>query len=280
MSPIERINGMLRLANSDDRIFPATIFYNEGWLLRLVVDWLSRTPQVGHALRFASGARWFSEALLPSQFLARQRPDALAEGWTHADAVIGHLTIGKGALANTQLSKGALQFIVVEAKLFSLLSPRVTRAAYFDQAARNVACMAEVLSRADRSPQELPSLGFFVLAPREQVTRQIFSREMSVASIQEKVARRVSEYPVPELEAKEQWLREWFLPTLSQMEVDCLCWEDIIDTIRVQDPEFGAELSEFYAECLRFNRLQEPDLTAASGSPSNAGDESAAASLS
>jgi hypothetical protein len=160
---------------------------------------------------------------------------------------------------------------VIEAKLFSPLSPRVTHAAYFDQAARNVACVAEVLSRAGRRPQELSSLGFFVLAPREQVTRQIFSRETSRASIERKVTQRVSEYPAPERKAKEQWLREWFLPTLSQMEVDCLCWENIIDSIRAQDAEFGSELSEFYGECLRFNRLQEPDLTAVNSSPPNVG---------
>jgi hypothetical protein len=271
MTPAERINGMLRLASSDDRLFPATLFYNEGWLLRLVVDWFSRTPQAGHALQFAAGARWFSEALLPSRFLAHSRTDTLAEGWTHADAVIGHVTIGTRALANTELRPNALQFLVVEAKLFSPLSPRVTHAPYFDQAARNVACVAEVLSRAGRRPQELSSLGFFVLAPREQVARQIFSSEMSRASIERKVTRRVSEYSAPEREAKEQWLREWLLPTLSQMEVECLCWEYVIDFIRAQDAEFGSELSEFYGECLRFNRLQEPDLTAANASPTSAG---------
>jgi hypothetical protein len=267
MSALERISGMLRLANSDERIFPATIFYNEGWLLRLVVDWFSRNPQTQHDLRFAPGARWFSEALLPSQFLARHKGDSLAEGWTHADAVIGHVTIGTRALANTQLAKKGHQLIVVEAKLFSRLSPRVTHAAYFDQAARNVACVAEVLSSADRSPHGLTSLGFYVLAPREQVGNQIFTREMSVDSIEGKVARRVSEYPAPDRDAKEQWFRKWFLPTLSQLKIGCLCWEDVIDWVRNEDAEFGAELSDFYVECLRFNRLQEPDLTAVDVSP-------------
>jgi hypothetical protein len=62
--------------------------------------------------------------------------DLLAEGWTHADAVIGNVTIGDSALADATLAEGAKQFIVVEAKLFSPLSPRVTNASYFDQAAR------------------------------------------------------------------------------------------------------------------------------------------------
>src|ERR1051326_9494522 len=120
MSPRERIYEMLRLANSADRKFPATIFYNEGWLLRLVLDWFSRQDNPSdHPLNFAPCSRWFSEALLPSQFLARDRRDHLAEGWTHADGVIGHVTIGSGALANAALADSASQFLVTEAKLFS-----------------------------------------------------------------------------------------------------------------------------------------------------------------
>jgi hypothetical protein len=125
-TPRQRIYKMLCIAHSDDRKFPATILYNEGWLLRLVLDWFSRQPVGGHPLDFSSGARWFSEALLPSQFLPRVRGDRLAEGWTHADGIIGHITIGNGALANAALAKDASQFIVTEAKLFARLAPGVT----------------------------------------------------------------------------------------------------------------------------------------------------------
>lgn len=119
MTPREIIYEMLCTANSDDRKFPATTFYNEGWLLRLVLDWFSRQPVTGHRLSFASCARWFSEALLPSQFLPRHQGDHLAEGWTHADGILGHVTIGNGALANAALREDASQLIVTEAKLFS-----------------------------------------------------------------------------------------------------------------------------------------------------------------
>lgn len=139
MSVLERIHNMIRLSSSPNRPFPATIFYNEGWLLRLVLDWFSQQPCSGHFLSFSTGARWFSEALLPSQFFARQRGDRLAKGWTHADGVIGHVTIGDSALADTKLVEGATQLVVTEVKLFSLLSRGVTNAAHFDQAARNVA---------------------------------------------------------------------------------------------------------------------------------------------
>jgi hypothetical protein len=132
------------------RPFPPTLLYNEGWFLRLVLDWFSRHDVQGHPLSFGAGARWFSEALLPSAFLARHRGDRLAESWTHADGVVGHFLIGEGGKALLRLAPEAGQLLVLEAKLFRGLSPGVTKARYYDQAARTVACMAEVLRRAER----------------------------------------------------------------------------------------------------------------------------------
>ena len=186
-APAQKIYEMLCLAASDSRTFPATIFYNEGWLLRLVLDWFSRHSFIGHPLDFASRARWYSEALLPSQFLPRYRGDLLGEGWTHADGVVGHVVIGNGAIANTTLAGNSSQFVVTEAKLFSPLSTGVRHAPTFDQAARNVACIAEVLSKAVRPPDQFLSLGFFVIAPREQIDRHLFRTQVSKDSIQDKV---------------------------------------------------------------------------------------------
>jgi hypothetical protein len=257
MSPIDRINDMLRLANSKSRLFPATMYYNEGWLLRLIVDWFSRSACTDHPLNFHQDARWFSEALLPSQFFALQRGDNLAEGWTHADGVIGHVLIGDASLADTKLADDAKQFIVTEAKMFSPLSPGVTRASYFDQAARNVACIAEILFRAKREPAQMSSLGFFVLAPDEQISRGIFARETAKVSIREKVLRRVSAYSTSDRDAKERWHQDWFLPTLEHIRLDVIGWEQVIATVSAKDAAFGSDLAEFYKDCLRFNRVQE-----------------------
>jgi hypothetical protein len=261
MTPIERIIELLRLADSRNRLFPATIVYNEGWFSRLVLGCISRQHLEKHLLNFDSYSRWFSETLLPSQFLARKRPDHLAEGWTHANGVIGHIIIGNGAQANTTLSENASQFIVTEAKIFSPLSRGVTHAPYFDQAARSIACMAEVLFRANRPPERFSSLGFIVLAPREQIDAHLFSRELSIYSIERKVRRRVSEYPAGE--KKEEWLSKWFLPTLGAMTIDCISWEEVIATIAAHDKANCPGLSEFYLACLNFNRPQEPDVNGA-----------------
>jgi hypothetical protein len=228
--------------------------------LRLVLDWLSQHSLDGHVLDFADGASWYSEALLPSQFLPRTKSDPLGEGYTHADGVVGHIVIGNGSIANTILAGNASQFVVTEAKLFSRLSPSVTHALGFDQAARSVACIAEVLFKADRKPDLFSSLGFVVLAPREQIQLGLFKQQVSKTSIKDKVTQRVQAYRSPDREKKDIWLDNWLLPTLDHMKIDCLPWEEIIQAINHNDSGFGSELSAFYVDCLRFNRIQEPDI--------------------
>ena len=50
--------------------------------------------------------------------------------------------------------------VVIEAKMFSKLSPGVTNAKYFNQAARNVACMAEIANRAGIDPASFEDIAF------------------------------------------------------------------------------------------------------------------------
>ena len=58
--------------------------------------------------------------------------------------------------------------------MFSELSAGVTNAPYFNQAARTVACMAEVLQRANTSPKSFDNIAFYVLAPEKKNKRRCF----------------------------------------------------------------------------------------------------------
>ena len=98
--------------------------------------------------------------------------------------------------------------------------------------------------------------------PSEQIARNLFKNELSKESIQDRVARRVSEYPFADRVTKEEWQRDWFAPTLQRIKILAVSWEEIVEFIHTKDPAFGSELSAFYSECIRFNRVQEPDLTA------------------
>lgn len=246
----ERIQAILDSCTTDTPVFPPTELYNETWLLRLVLDWFSQHDVSDHFLSMPEGGRWFSEAWLPSAFLRNRKGDKPAESWTHADGVVGHFHVGERGKADVGLDTDATYFVVVEAKMFSRLSSGVTHASYYDQAARTVACIAEVLRLGERPPSKLATLGFYVLAPTLQIERQVFEEQLEKRTIREKVRRRVDEYSG----AREEWYSEWFLPTLERIDIDPASWETLIATIGQHDPVAAASIHDFYRQCIRYCR--------------------------
>ncbi len=248
---LNRISELFAKCSENDRNFPATDLYNEGWMLRIVLDWFSRHPGIDHTLSFNQSDKWYSEALLSSAFLARTRGDKLAESWTHADGVIGNFLIGANRDGDLTLSEGSSRLMVIEAKMFSKLSAGVKNASYYNQAARNIACIAEVICRANISPKNFEKLGFFVIAPEEQINGNVFSEHMTLANILEIVNRRVSEYDSSD---KQKWFTDWFLPTLEHTQIREISWEELVELAQLTDPVDGSHLATFYDKCLEFNR--------------------------
>jgi hypothetical protein len=246
---IDRALEMLRACRSGESHFPPTILFNEGWLLRIVLDWFSSHRDVEHALRFHPGATWYSEAQLPTPFAPRRRGDPLGEARTHADGVIGHVEVGAKNKADLQLAPGATQFIVLEAKIFSELSANVSHAPGYDQVARNVACIAQVLAQANRPPDDKIELAFSVVAPKENILG--FGNLVSRESILKKVSKRVADYG-PEF-PHGAWLTKWFGPVLERLQVLCITWEEVVDFVGKKDGRDGQALKEFYEQCRAVN---------------------------
>lgn len=245
---IKRVAELLAKAAEPDPVFPATDLYNEGWMLRLILDWFSRNRHVDHELQFSQNSKWYSEAQLPSAFLARYRGDQLAETRTHADGVIGHISVGKERTVDLSLDENATQFVVTEAKMFSKLSTRVTNAKDFNQAARTVACMAEVSRRAGIAPKLFDNVAFYVIAPEEKIGD--FAEHLDLESMQKVVLRRVKEYNEPE---KDKWFKDWFIPMSEAANIRSISWEEILTAIAAEDKTEGVSLIDFYAKCLKFN---------------------------
>ena len=104
MNPVTRAGELLTLSGQPNAILPATALFNEGWMLRLVLDWAANHchPAAIVPLRFEDGSTWYSEALLRSRFRSRKRGDTSGEGFTHADGVIGHFRLrSSGTQART-----------------------------------------------------------------------------------------------------------------------------------------------------------------------------------
>jgi hypothetical protein len=238
--------------------FRPTELYNESWLMKLVFHQASTIPDETFPLGSLPGSTWFSEALLPTAFKARYQGDLLSESRTNADGVIGHIRIGAKAKADLELELDAAQFTVVEAKVGSPLSKGTSNAKYFDQAARNVACMAEVIARAGRKPSSFDRLDFVVLAPQYSIEKGTFSDEMKRSSIEEKVKKRVDAYgdELKHVDAHGMELKRWFdqsfAPLMDVIELRALSWEDAIAWIREYKPGVADQLSEYYDLCLKF----------------------------
>lgn len=228
--------------------FRPTELYNESWLMKLVFHQAASIPDEDFSLGFLSGSSWFSEALLPTAFKARFQGDPLSEFRTNADGVIGHILIGTKAKADLELKPNATQFTVVEAKVGAPLSSGTSNAKYFDQAARNVACAAEVMARADLDPTSLMKLNFIVLAPEYSIEKGTFEEEMQRSSIRAKVEKRVSEYEG----LLDEWFANRFEPTFNQIHMHSLSWEDALQWIGNEKPDEADELSDFYNLCLKF----------------------------
>jgi hypothetical protein len=247
---MDRVRAMLEACEGGEPAFPPSTLFGEQWLLRVVVDWFERHGGDRYPMSPSPGARWFSEAWLPSAFLPRYRGDHLGESRTHADAAIGHFRIGDPGTSGLTLQTDARQFVLLEAKLTNRLSSGVKNAPGFDQAARSVACMAEVLRRSDVRPSTMDDLAFLVLAPRARIDDGVFARDTDIAAIRAKARRRVESYGGE----RDAWRVDWFEPTLERVDVRCLAWEDVIETIAFHDPATGQAIDAFYGKCLHFNR--------------------------
>ena len=240
---------LLLTAQSSHPHFPPTILYNEGWLTRLVLSWFHKSRLQGHTLSFAEGATWYSEAQPPTPFRARRRGDPRAESRTHIDGLLGHLDIGTAGKTDVSLRPDATQLVVIEAKIYAPLSLGTKNAPGYGQAARNLACMAEMLSLTHRDPHAMNTLAFIVLAPASQIERGLFTGPLEKHTIRQSVAERARQFG----NELDDWLARWFEPCLETATIAPLSWEDVLTTIGSKDPDTQASLAEFYARCLETN---------------------------
>jgi hypothetical protein len=248
---LERVGQLFLSSGTRAGILPPTALYNEGWMLRLVLDWFARQAPVEHPLDVMPGHGWRSEVLLPSAFLPRGRGDELAESFTHADAIIGATRRGSGR-GDLLPARETKQFVVVEAKLMSALSAGTKRAATYNQAARNVACLATALHQGAVSPAKIRA-GFVVVAPASQIDAGVFGNWCEKEHIIEVVRTRVAAYQGD----RDQWFQHTFLPAMSAIDVQLLSWESVLEHIRFRDADNSAALIEFYERCVSFNARRE-----------------------
>jgi hypothetical protein len=245
---LRSFTAILGTAVTETPVIRPTMLFNEGWLLQLV---LQAEADGIRCLPFCipADARRYGEPLLSSPFHGGKP----REGPTSADAAIGQFDFRERTKAGLRLQEHATTFEVVEAKLFSDLSPGINNAKqWYDQAARTVACIAWTAWLAGfRNDREL-SLGFTFVAPASQIAVRRFTQLLGRDSISNIVGRRYRESS--RAHDLGDWLQAYFEPVLSRIELRLEPWETVLDRIDAADPDRGTILRSFYEACLVYNR--------------------------
>lgn len=244
---------ILEKADKPDSNIPPTLLYNEGWMLRIILQQIKDKGIIHEDLLFPdNNIDWFSEALLPSPFFARTRGDSLSESWTHADGVVGKFEIGKKDTGGLTLKDSSDFFYVTEAKMYSKLSTGTKNADNYNQAARNVACIAKLIyDNKTIQIDNFKKLAFYVILPEEQIKLEpTFKSFTDKDNIKITIKNRISHYPVGD--AKKGDIFDWIYSNLNcfidKLDVKLITWEELVEKSN------DSTIKAFYEKCKYYNK--------------------------
>lgn len=231
--------------------FSPTLLYNEGWMLRFVLQLLNNGEIEHNKIPFTNEFKWYSEVLLRSPFLPRYQGDTLAESHTHADAVIGKFDFRGNTKGGIFLDKGCDFFYIIEAKMFSKLSKGTTHASDYNQAARNIACLAQLIyqERKTLEIKETDKFGFYVFLPEiQKENEKTFEKYMTNNSLIDAIKNRISKYNYEDSETKFNWLNENLDEFINKIDIKLITWEELLGERN------DSEIWKFYDKCIKYNR--------------------------
>lgn len=244
---------------------PPTMLFNEGWLLRLVLNWFSNHRNINYKIKFNNSTKWYSEALLSTKFKPTYRGDKLAESWTHADGVLGDIIIGNNGFGDLDILDNCKQFIVIEAKIFSKYSKGTIHSSTFNQAARTVACMCSIISEHLQSSQIIKNidnnidnidLAVYTFLPEKQITNEPTFNQY-IKSIDTTVKERINQYSGrTDYQDKISWYNQYFTRIFPKIKIELISWEELINLIINIDTNYGKKLENFYNNCLIYNERE------------------------
>ena len=251
----------------DDYHYPRTLVLNEGWLLRLALEWHhAHKGQGQELLRVENGETWFSEGIPRSPFRPAENAPGAGEGRTHIDGVIGRFAIRPNTKAGIVLQQEASRLVVIEAKIASPIgrwtqnTPPPARADY-DQIARTAATALWALWRggeADAGADGVPlrnnaTLSVLLVAPESGCDTSVLRfRERTEQARRARVRRGIEAW----LEAlnHEGPLAAWWVAALDCLEtrttIELVSWQEIAAAITASDRDGGEKYETLLNRCL------------------------------
>ena len=221
-----------------------TLLYNEGWMTRLLVATSINLKIRVQSVDFGGIQHWYSEGLLSSPFLARHRGDKLAEGFTHTDMAIGDFHVDSSNRGDIKVKGSRGLFGIIEAKMGSQLSPRTKNAPNYNQASRNLACIAFNTLKTKHD------IFFAVAAPEKKMTEHDIRKLVNPQSMLNQIAERFEAYD----KASDVYaLKDQVLKRAGQCNCMVISYESWIAEFSCH--VIQAQLNEFLHCCYKYNRI-------------------------
>lgn len=241
---LDTVTDILGKCNTPNTNINPTILYNEGWMSRILVSLsISHKVQVLD-INFGRVAHWYSEGLLSSPFMARYRGDKLAEGFTHADIAIGDFKVDVFKRGDVKLKNDAELFGVIEAKMGSKLSSGTTNAENYNQASRNLACIAF------NSLEKTHELFFAVVAPDKKIQEHDIQRIVNHEFMLFQISERFESY---EKTSDIYALKSKVLKRANDCKCAVISYESWID--KFPNNKIRKHLTEFLQCCYKCNKI-------------------------
>lgn len=217
-----------------------TIIYNEGWMTRLLVYQSVKEGLIIGQLDFSKIRNWTSEALIGSPFI---RAPHSREGYTHADLVLGDFTIDYSDRGEVIVKDDAQIFGIIEAKMGSNLSQGTKYAANYNQASRNIACIAHSTINCNCE------IFFAIAAPKGRIQHHLIHSQIKMENVLDQINSRYGMYD-------EKFKDENKLNEVIERAKTCksfiLSYEEWIDNL---EPSGRKVFEDFYSKSLKYNRL-------------------------
>ena len=222
-----------------------TEIYNEGWMTRLLVYYSIQEKLKLKNIDFDKIKNWTSEGRITNPFLNAEK---IREGHTHADMALGDFNIKFQESGEIKVEHDARVFGIIEAKMKSSLSSGTTHAPTYDQASRNVACIA---NNVKNNAQTF----FYVVAPEVQIIKQNRNKQTIIdmvnpEAIEKQIKLRFelhSSHNDP-IENEEELLDQ-----VLRCDIDLITYEEWIRSFNNESTR--NVLDVFYQKCLQWNRI-------------------------
>jgi hypothetical protein len=219
-----------------------TVIYNEGWMTRLLVHQSIKEKLVFKGLDFSNISNWTSEALLSSPFIQAKE---FREGYTHADIAIGDFDVDFSSRGEIVIRADAKIFGIIEAKMGSNLSQGTTHVSDYNQASRNLVCVA---SNTYNKPS--CKIFFYIVAPEKKIDDHKIRSQIELGFVKDQINNRFNLHSSNKNILKNL---QSILDKIDCCDIQALSYEMWISCIK--SPLAQNYLLDFYKKSIKWNRL-------------------------